>query len=241
MDSGSKANATIVIPARNERESLRITIPMLGIVSKRVNEVIVVVDSENDESLSSIDIDGLSDLKIVKLLNSTTGVFGAITTGVDNATNELIVICVADELLPLLQLNSIFEKLDQGFDLVSVTRYAKGGRRHGGNRLEKALSRLGNLFIKLYFKGRVTDATTGMKAFRKSSWNIIKPRNASAGWASSLDIFLNANKNNFSYYEIPVVSVDRVMGGASNFRFSSWLPAYLSVLYRYFFQKNKMW
>jgi glycosyltransferase involved in cell wall biosynthesis len=229
--------ATVVIPARNERNSLAITIPMIGVCSTRVSEILVVVDSLEDNSLEELSEDLNAYYRVKKIINTNPGVFGAIKSGVLNAENKYIVICVADELLPVLELNKLFGKLDEGFDFVSVTRYARGGKRFGGNPIEKLFSKIGNLFFKLFTLGEVTDATTGMKAFRKEYWDLISPNHSSNGWASSLDMYLNARRNKLKYSEVPIISVDRVLGGKSNYRLRTWLPSYIRVIWRHFYTR----
>ncbi len=234
MSKNTLPSATVVIPARNERSSLAITIPMIGVCSRRVNEILVVVDSLEDNSLEELSEDLNAYYRVKKIINTNPGVFGAISSGVLNAENDYIIICVADELLPVLELDTLFGKLDEGFDIVSATRYARGGKRFGGDPIEKLFSKIGNLFFKLFTLGEVTDATTGMKAFRKECWDLISPNQSSNGWASSLEMYLNARRNKLKYSEIPVISVDRVMGGSSSYRLRTWLPAYIKVIWRHF-------
>ena len=60
------------------------------------------------------------------------GVAGAITSGVQAASGERILIFAADEVGPVLAIEDMMRLMDDGSEFVSVTRYAHGGRRLGG-------------------------------------------------------------------------------------------------------------
>ena len=66
--------------------------------------------------------------------------------------------------------------LDNGCDFVSCTRYAYGGRRLGGSIVGHILSRIGNYVFQKITGSVLTDATTGIKMFRKNEWGGGYPR-----------------------------------------------------------------
>ena len=221
--------ATIIIPAKNEVDSLKITLPFIEIVSSRVSQIVVVVDDYEDSTLTLRDSFRVKNLDIDFVVNLGKGIANALRTGVIASRNELILICMADEIIPLLSIDRFFEALDSGAQFVSATRYSKGGRRFGGSKLGSLLSRVANFIFRKLFRSKLSDLTTGMKAFKKSNWNLLEKNIDGFGWSPALALSRNAIQNQFFIREIPVISLDRPAGGSSSFDVNNWLKAYIKV------------
>ena len=219
-----------MIPARHEAESLSVLIPIIEVLSQRIIEIIVVVDNEKDSTLELQDnLDFLgTNLKFV--ISGKSGIASALNAGVENSKSNYILICMADEILPILEIDNFIEKLIAGAKLVSATRYRGGGKRYGGSSLGQFFSKLANWILFRVFSWGFSDATSGMKAFRKSDWDILSANISYGGWAPALAIARNAKKAGFKVDEVPVISVDRVVGGKSSFRFWHWIQQYISAL-----------
>lgn len=221
-----KRDTAILIPARNEANSLSKLIPILHLLSERINEIIVVVDSEEDSTLELRNHLDFLDRKLKFVVSGKSGIAEALKVGVANSQSEFILICMADEILPILEIDNFIAKLAKGAKLVSATRYRSGGRRYGGSLLGHFFSRVANWILFRVFCWGFSDATSGMKAFRKSDWGILSTNISYGGWAPALALARNAKKAGFELGEVPVISVDRVMGGKSSFRLWHWLRQY---------------
>ena len=223
-------DTTVLIPARHEAESLSVLIPIIKVLNQRIIEIIVVVDNDKDSTLelqTSSDFLG-TNLKFV--VSGKSGIANALNAGVENSQSNYILICMADEILPILEIDKFIEKLIAGAKLVSATRYRSGGKRYGGSSLGQIFSKLANWILFRVFSWGFSDATSGMKAFRKSDWDILSANISYGGWAPALAIARNARKAGFKVDEVPVISVDRAIGGKSSFRFWHWIQQYISAL-----------
>ena len=72
-----------------------------------------------------------------------------------------------DEIFPIISIEKMYEKLQEGYDFISGTRYSKGGARLGGSFIGSVLSRTANKVFNLISKIPLTDCTTGIKMMRK--------------------------------------------------------------------------
>src|SRR5262249_33751777 len=127
------------------------------------------------------------------LLNTVKrGVAGAISAGVNAAHGERILIFAADEVGPVLAIDDMLALMDHGVEFVSVTRYAYGGRRLGGSIIGQILSRTANWILGTISGMGLTDATTGIKMFRRSDFNRLTQGADSVGWSIAFEMAINA-------------------------------------------------
>lgn len=226
-----KENFTAIIPARNEHESLAIVIPFLVNVSHRLDEVIIVVDSQEDSTfLVEKEFRNLA-VPVRIILNRNPGVLGAINAGVANAKNEILIVCAADEILPLLKIDAISEVLSSGYDFVTCTRYSKGGRRYGGKKIPSSLSLVANLALRVRYRNKLSDFTTGYKGFKKTKWTQLSFGADGLGWSCALKFSINAIGEKMLISEVPIISVDRQSGGSSTYLRNVWIKAYLKMIF----------
>jgi len=115
--------------------------------------------------------------------------------------------------------------LDEGCDFVSGTRYAYGGRRLHGSLAGIIFSTFANFLFRQC--GYVlTDATTAFKMLKRSSFDQLNLQSRPIGWVVAFEIGIKAQLAGFKLGEVPVVSIDRIYGGQSTFRFWSWMVEY---------------
>jgi dolichol-phosphate mannosyltransferase len=117
--------------------------------------------------------------------------------------------------------------IKEDLDLLSGTRYSKGGMRLGGSLLGSIFSRTANMLFKFLTKIPLSDCTTGIKMIKKRTWENIKLESKPIGWAFSFELAIKAYKQGYKIGEYPLKSVDRLFGGSSTFKFGPWLIEYL--------------
>lgn len=227
MEIGTKYSA--VFPVRDDLDSLFVTLPFLVANSKKLGEIIVVIDDEDDPSQEIRDLN-LDNLSVI--LNRKSGVFSAIATAVDFANFPFVIVGAADDFLPLLQFDKISTTLSEGKDFTSATRYAKSGKRYGGNSLGRFLSIIANFLLRVSHPNTFTDFTTGFKGFRKDTWEVLSENADGKGWSCALKFSLNAIKNHLKIDEVPIISIDRIIGGTSSFRPWLWVKSYVWMIFK---------
>lgn len=225
---GTGVVLSILLPVRNEGVNLRVMLKMLHGMVEVPNEVLVVYDTETDDSISVIDAMASSHPALRGVRNTAgPGVVNAIRTGVRAATGRYVLIFAADEVGPVLAIDDMLALMDGGCDFVSCTRYAHGGRRLGGSVVGGLLSRAANRLFHRLAGSAFSDSTTGIKMFRRDLFERLDIQAGPVGWAVAFEMAIKAEVFGCVLGEVPIVSIDRLYGGKSSFTLGPWLVEYL--------------
>lgn len=226
--AGREPLLSIVIPVRNEGLNLQVMLKMLRAVVEVPCEVVVVYDSEDDQSIPIIDEAESADGQTRGVLNNRgVGVINALTAGVEAARGELVLVFAADEVGPILAIDDMLElMLERGCGFVSCTRYAHGGRRLGGSWIGGLLSRTANRLFRRVAGCAFTDATTGIKMFRRELFPRFELSSNPVGWAVAFEMAIKAQLLGLQLGEVPIISIDRLFGGKSTFKLGAWVVEY---------------
>lgn len=223
---------SILLPVRNEGINLRIMLKILQAVVDFSHEVLVVVDSPDDETIPTVlELQNVYDnLRLIQN-ELGRGVVYAIRAGVAEAKGENVLIFAADEVGPVLAIYDMLSLIEDGCDFVSCTRYAHGGRRLGGSMIGGILSRTANRLFHQISGSVFTDATTGIKMFRREVFDTLELEANPVGWAVAFEMSIKAQMKGLNLGEVPIISIDRLYGGESTFKLGPWVREYL----RWFF------
>ena len=220
-----KPELSIIIPVRNEGKNLKVILNILLSALEAECEVLVVYDTNDDDSIPVVKNIKRKNNQIRLVHNSSRGVSNAIKTGVSQARSEYVLLFVADDVGPVLAVDDMLILAKQGCDLVSATRYCYGGRRLGGSLIEGFLSRIGNKLLHAIVGLTLTDSTTGIKMIRKDLFQKIELK-SNVGWAIVFELAIKIQMLGGKVGEVPIVSIDRLYGGVSSFKLSSWFNEY---------------
>lgn len=219
---------SILLPVRNEGINLRIMVKLLKAVVEVPHELLIVYDTPEDDSIPVVR-GMLNDYTSLRLVHNQRGrgVLNAIRAGVDAAVGEYILLFAADEVGPVLAIEDMLALMQEGCDMVSCSRYAHGGRRLGGSVIGGVLSRLANRLFHQMAGCVLSDATTGIKLFRRSLFYTLNLEARPVGWAVTFEMAMKAQLAGWKLGEVPVISIDRLYGGKSTFRVGPWTGEYL--------------
>ena len=220
---------SILLPVRDEGINLRIMLKILQAVLEIPHEVLVVCDSPEDGSIPvvrELEKDYPSRLRLI-INEMGRGVVNAIRAGVAESDGEYVLIFAADEVGPVLAISDMLALADSGCEFVSCTRYAHGGRRLGGSLIGGLLSRTANKLFHRLSGCALTDATTGIKLFRRDTFDDLNLQANPVGWAVAFEMSIKAQMLGLKLGEVPIVSIDRLYGGTSTFRLGPWVREYL--------------
>jgi dolichol-phosphate mannosyltransferase len=224
---------SILLPVRNEGINLRIMLKILRAVLDEPHEVLVIYDSTEDTSISTIEEIKKSYPELRGVHNTLgPGVVNAIRSGVAVSEGEVILIFAADEVGPVLAIEDMIRLIRDGCDFVSCTRYAHGGRRLGGSLLGGILSRCANWLFHRLCASPFSDATTGIKMFRRDIFSRLNLESRPIGWAVAFEMAIKAQHAGLRLGEVPIVSIDRLYGGKSTFRAGPWVAEYSRWFWR---------
>jgi glycosyltransferase involved in cell wall biosynthesis len=218
---------SILLPVRNEGINLKLMLKILRAVAEESHEVIVIHDTSDDNSIPVVR-EIQKSYPELHLVHNTLGrgVVNAIRAGVEAAKGEYVLIFAADEVGPVLAIEDMLMLMKQGCDFVSCTRYAHGGRRLGGSFIGGLLSRSANWFFHRLSGSPFSDATTGIKMFRREIFPKLNIQCRPVGWAVAFEMAIKAQHAGLRLGEVPIVSIDRLYGGKSTFRLGAWVMEY---------------
>jgi len=223
----SKPRLSIVIPVLNEGVNLKILLRILEAVVDVRNEVLIVYDFKEDDSIPAIK-EMQKDRENLRLIHNTLGkgVINAIKAGVNAAYGTYVLTIAADDIGPLLAINDMASLMDQGCDLVNATRYAYGGKNIGGTFISGNLSSIANKLFYLLSGSSLTDPTFGVKMFKKDLFGNLNLESKPIGWAVAFEFAIKAQIAGWKLGEIPLISLNRLYGrGRSSFKLK-WLLEY---------------
>lgn len=219
---------SVLLPVRNEGVNLRIMLKLLRAALEVPHEILVVHDTADDDSIPVVR-SLQSKFPQIRLVENHLGrgVVNAVRAGVAEARGDYVLIFAADEVGPVLAIEQMLQLMDEGCDMVSCSRYAHGGRRLGGSTLGGLLSRLANGLLRYVGGCAFTDASTGIKMFRRDIFEKLALQGRPVGWLVALEMALRAQLLGLRLGEVPIISIDRLYGGRSTFRVAAWSRAYL--------------
>lgn len=219
---------SILLPVRNEGINLRTMLKMLRGMVEVPHEVLVVHDDPGDDSVPVVASLRETYPNVHAVHNELgRGVVNAIRAGVTRARGQYVLIFAADEVGPVLAIDDMLALMRSGCDLVSCTRYAYGGRRLGGSLIGGFLSRRANRLFNSLAGSAFTDATTGIKMFRRDVFEALGLRSRPVGWVAAFEMAIKAELLGLQLGEVPIISIDRLYGGKSTFRLGPWFIEYL--------------
>ncbi len=217
---------TIVVPVKNEKESL---IAFCSEVKNKLAinyDLIFVYDNDQDSTLEKKD-EALKISPQIKFVKNDLGAgfINALKTGFASVDTPYVVLMMADLSDTPETITDMIKKLDEGHDVVVASRYVKGGDKIGGPRLKSFLSRIAGLSLNLFTDIPVHDATSGFILYRKSSLDKIKLE-STGGFEVTIELLFKSYQMGLRIGEVPTVNRDR-FAGKSNFKFFSWFHRYL--------------
>lgn len=216
------------MPVRNEGINLKIMLRILRAVVDATHEVLVVYDRVGDDSLPVVEAMMPLYPTLRPILNTRgPGVLNALTAGIAEARGQYVLIFAADEVGPVLAIDDMLALMDGGCDFVSCTRYAHGGRRLGGSWIGGVLSKAANRWFCRLSGLSLSDATTGIKMFRRELFTTLNLQARPIGWAVTFEMAIKAQLAGLTLGEVPIVSIDRLYGGQSTFVLGPWVAEYL--------------
>lgn len=180
-------------------------------------EVVVVDDNSPDNTLEVAqqlqEIYGKEMVKIVSR-KGKLGLGTAYVAGLKECTGERVILMDADlshhpKFIPqmILKMNA------HDYDIVSGTRYRKGGGVAGWDLKRKITSKGANFLAQFLLNpGNASDLTGSFRLYKRECLERILPQVKSKGYAFQMEILILARKANMTLGEVPITFVDRLYG-----------------------------
>ncbi len=212
---GDEARVAVILPTYDERNTIEDVIERVLAASERI-DVMVVDDSSPDgtgELVRSI-ADRQPRVSLVERPEKG-GLASAYLDGFVLAIAEgydLIVEMDADLSHRPEELNRLLEGA-QSHHLTIGSRYVPGGRVQNWSLIRRALSRGGNIYVRLLLGLPVRDATSGFRVYRRDALReLITHQLRSEGYAFQIELAYRAWRRGFEVGEVPITFEERRHG-----------------------------
>lgn len=208
---------SVIIPARDEEESLPLTIAAIHKVFEREaipHELVVVDDGSSDRTWEV-----LSELQatypgLAPVQNRGPHGFGrAIVYGLNQSKGDAVVIMMADSSDDPEDAVKYWKILGEGYECAFGSRFIKGGAVYDYPKFKLFVNRLANLFIKTLFNIPLNDTTNAFKAYRRTAIDGCRPF-LSPHFNLTVEIPLKAMVRGFSWQVTPITWHNRQFGKA---------------------------
>ena len=226
-EPGSEPELSIVIPVYNEGENI---VPTLRGIAAAVHtqplEVLVVHDFPEDTTVPAVRaVQGELPNVRLQLNDLGRGVLKAIRAGFAAARGRYVVVMMADLSDDPADVDRMVELARGGADVVSGSRYMRGGRQLGGPLLKRMMSRTAGL--SLHWLGGVPthDPTNNFRLYSRRLLESVQVESV-AGFELAIELTVKAHLAGRRVAEVPTTWRDRT-AGESRFRLWDWLPHYL--------------
>jgi dolichol-phosphate mannosyltransferase len=208
---------SVVIPARDEEESLPATIADIVTTfdNATIPHEIVVVDDGSKDGTWRV----LQELKAKYPTLSPTqnpgphGFGRAIVWGLDHMRGDAVAIMMADASDSASDAVAYWKILNEGYDCAFGSRFIKGGKVVDYPRIKLLVNRLANFLVKLGFHHGLNDTTNAFKAYRRTVIDGCRPLIA-PHFNLTVELPLKAIVRGFSFKVVPISWQNRRYGEA---------------------------
>lgn len=210
-----KISLTIIIPVYNEEKRINFAIqslnkykPIKGLIIK---EIKFVDDGSKDKTVQIL---RNSKFKLpTKILSYTRnkGRGYAVKKGMENIKTDYAMYIDCDMSIPLNNLETFFEYMKNGTDVLVGSKKIKGATCIKERSLFRKIAGIGHgLLFSAILGIWIHDFQGGFKVFSKRAVNKIFPKLTLTRWSMDSEIIFVADKKGFSVKELPVIwsSVD---------------------------------
>ena len=220
------AELSVILPVYNEGAAVE---PVLRALSAGIHtsyELVVVYDFDEDTTVPVLarlagDIPGLRGLRN----DLGRGVLNAMKAGIAATTAPYVLISMADGSDEPLVVDSMVALAHEGADVVSASRYMRGGHQIGGPPLKRLMSRVAGLTLHWFAGVPTHDPTNNFKLYSRRYLDTVTIE-STAGFELALELTVKATLAGRRVAEVPTTWRDRT-AGQSNFKLRKWLPHYL--------------
>jgi glycosyltransferase involved in cell wall biosynthesis len=200
---------SFIIPAYNESERLRVSLPkILDYVREQqlVCEVIVVNDGSVDDTADVVR-DFMALHPEIQLIENpgNRGKGYSVRNGMLHGQGDILLFTDADLSSPIYEAGKLFAALQEGADVAIGSRWLQSELQTERQPWYRQLyGRLFNLALRISLGLKYRDTQCGFKAFRREAARTIFTRQRVERWGFDPELLFLASKFNLRTIEIPV-------------------------------------
>lgn len=230
-----KPDLSIIIPVYNEPENIKITLLEIKNKIKTKNEIIVVYDRKTDTTLPVLKKLQSRYRNLLPTQNIVMkGPSGAIRTGMQKAASDYVLVMMADLCDDLSQVDRMVKIAQKKADLISPSRYTKGGKQELDSPFKVGFPKLAGFLLNLLTGIPTVDPTNSYKLYTKRMLEKMHLK-STISFSVTLEITVKTFLLGGRIYEIPTTWHDRQFG-KTNFKLGrsivAYSPWFLLALYK---------
>ena len=230
MEPAGTAAATpelsIVMPVFKEGEAVEPVLRAMTAAVSAPHEILVVYDFDEDPTVPVI-ARLSAELPTIRGLRNEIGrgVLNAMRAGIAASRGQYILISMSDGSDEPHVVDPMVALARGGADVVSASRYMRGGHQVGGPLFKRLMSRTAGLTLHWFAGVPTHDPTNNFKLYSRRFLDSITIE-STAGFELALELTVKATIDHRRVAEVPTTWRDRT-AGQSNFKLRKWLPHYL--------------
>jgi dolichol-phosphate mannosyltransferase len=133
--------------------------------------------------------------------------------GIKYAKHDFVVIMDADmSHHPESILDMLKKQQEKDYDIVTGSRYIKGGGVSGWDLRRKLTSRVANFIADTLLNPGCSDLTGSFRLYKKPVLQAIIKETKAKGYTFQMEMVIRARQQKFTIAEVPIVFVDRIFG-----------------------------
>ena len=217
-----KYDLDILVPVFREEGNISKTLEEIFKISEINFRVLVVYDFDEDPTIQVIK-NNFEKNEIIYLKNKYQGLNGAIKTGFENIQSKAALLYPADDHENFNLICKMFNKYNEGYDIVCASRFIDGGSYQGAPLVKRLIVKFVSFTLTNFTSLPTKDATNGFRLFSKSVVEKF-PIESKKGFTFSIELLAKAYRNNYKIAEMPEKWPERT-SGESKFSYYS-IPFY---------------
>src|SRR4249919_4239487 len=226
MSEAPGTELAVILPVYNEGDAVEPVLRALSAGVRTPHELVVVYDFDGDTTVPVLarlagEIPGLRGLRN----DLGRGVLNAMKAGIEATTAPYVLISMADGSDEPQVVDPMVALARDGADVVSASRYMRGGHQVGGPLFKRLMSRTAGLTLHWFAGVPTHDPTNNFKLYSRPFLDSITIE-STAGFELALELTVKATIAGRRVAEVPTTWRDRT-AGQSNFKLRTWLPHYL--------------
>ena len=196
-----KYDLDIIVPVFREEGNISKTLQEISKISEINYRILVIYDFDEDPTLNEIN-QRFNKSEVICLKNKYEGFNGAIKTGFENIQSKATLLYPADDHKNFNLISKMFNKFNEGYDIVCASRFIDGGSYEGAPLIKRLIVKLVSFTLTNFTSLPTKDATNGFRLFSKS---IVEkfPIESKKGFTFSIELLAKAHRNNYKITELP--------------------------------------
>ncbi|MFZ5867167.1 MAG: glycosyltransferase family 2 protein [Thermodesulfobacteriota bacterium] len=219
-------NLDIVIPVYNEGSNIGKVFDALIAQVKTPFRVLICYDRDEDNTLPAIrEYPKRDEIAVTLVKNTGKGVHAAVMSGFQATTAPGVLLMPADDDYNADMIDDLYQKLEEGCDIVVASRFIPGGCMVGSPPLKSFLVRSVAATLRHLARIPTHDPTNGFRLFSRRVVDQIVIE-SSQGFTFSIELLVKCHRLGWKIDEVPAKWFERTAGN-SRFKVFAWAPSYL--------------